>query len=95
VQIEGAKGSARLDANDKAQLRAAATRLKTTLAPVYVTGHAGAERGAAASLSLQRARTVAQYLSAQGVRVWIRFDGIGDQHAKGRPSDRRAEIRAT
>lgn len=47
-----------------------------------------------AGLSLKRARTVAQYLSTQGVRVWIRFDGIGDQHAKGRPSDRRVEIRA-
>ena len=71
-----------------------AARLKTTLTPVYVTGHAGSERGVQAVLSLKRARTVAQCLSAQGVRVWTRFDGIGDQHAKGRPSDRRVEIRA-
>ena len=92
--IAFAKGSARLDASDKAQLLATATRLKSALAPVYVTGHAGSERGTPTALSLQRARAVAQYLSAQGVRVWIRFDGIGDKHAKGRPSDRRAEIRA-
>ena len=57
--IAFAKGSARLDASDKAQLRATATRLKTTFAPVYVTGHAGEERGTPATLSLQRARSVA------------------------------------
>ena len=92
--IAFARGSARLDVSDKAQLRDMATRLKGTLSLVYVTGHAGAERGTPATLSLQRARNVAAYLSSRGVRVWIRFDGIGDQHAKGRPSDRRVEIRA-
>ena len=93
--IAFARGSARLDTSYKAQLRDMAIRLKGTLSLVYVTGHAGSERGTPAALSLQRARNVAAYLSSQGVRVWIRFDGIGDQHAKGRPSDRRAEIRAT
>ena len=95
--IAFAKGSATLDRGDKAQLRAIANKLVRSLAPVYVTGLAGAERrnpGQIRALSVQRARVVAQYLSAQGVRVWIRFDGVGDRYAKGKPSDRRVEVRA-
>ena len=87
------KGSTRLDRGDKTRLRATAKRIQGTFAPIYITGLAGAEGPRAQELSVQRARVVAQYLSAQGVRVWIRFDGIGDKHAKGKPSDRRVEIR--
>ena len=94
--IAFAKGSAKLDRGDKAQLRAAAKQLKASLSQVHITGLAGAaERDTTKirSLSVERARVVAQYLSSQGVRVWIRFDGVGDRFAKGRPSDRRVEIR--
>ena len=94
--ITFARGSAKLDGGDKAQLSAMARELKASLGQVHVIGLAGAEGRSAAktrSLSVQRARVVAQHLSTQGVRVWIRFDGVGDQLAKGKPSDRRVEVR--
>ena len=46
------------------------------------------------NLSIERARNVANYLSSQGVRAWIRFDGYGAiTSSPGIADDRRVEIR--
>ena len=93
--ITFARGSAALDRGDRQALRAMAKKLTPSLSHVYVTGLAGPSTDTTRPrvLSLQRARAVAEFLSAQGVRVWIRFDGVGNRFAKGRPSDRRVEVR--
>ena len=45
-------------------------------------------------LSTRRARNVANYLAARGVRVWVRFDGFGAaSKAVGNWQDRRVDIR--
>lgn len=48
------------------------------------------------NLSLTRAKNVAEYLSARGVRVWIRFEGYGPAtRIVGTPGDRRVDVRWT
>ena len=93
--ITFARGSARLDCVDERELSAMAKRLKGSTTPVYVTGFAGkrSDTKRPGALSLQRARAVAQYLSDQGVRVWIHYSGAGDSRAKGKPADQRVEVR--
>lgn len=91
-------GSAKLDARDRKRLRAIAREVKTSTDRLFVTGFArkgGGSQGELASLSTKRARAAAQYLSKQGVRVWIRYWGAGSLNGTGMASDRRVEVRTS
>jgi outer membrane protein OmpA-like peptidoglycan-associated protein len=93
--IRFAHCSADLDRGDKRALRSMARQIKGTLGVVYVTGFAGrtSDTDKPRAMSMERARAVAEFLASRGVRVWIRFDGLGDRLAKGRERDRRVEVR--
>lgn len=91
-----AGGSSSLDTGDRRQLAAIAKAAKASKAPVFVTGFArkGANTDAVLKrLSTQRARAVAEYLSARGVRVWIRYWGAGSMGGDGTATDRKVEVR--
>lgn len=88
--------SAFLDARDKAELDRIAKEARGSSSRIFVTGFArrgGGTPSDLAAISTQRARAVALYLSARGVRVWIRYWGVGSLHGTGLPADRRVEIR--
>jgi outer membrane protein OmpA-like peptidoglycan-associated protein len=89
--------SAKLDAGDLAQLRAAATLAKSKNMDVLITGFvksAGATTLIEKLLASSRARVVATYLRKLGVKVAIAYAGYG-AYNKTSPSanDRRVEIR--
>ena len=89
-------GSARLDARDKAELRALAQIAKSADQRLFVTGFARKGAGPAdelAALSTRRAKAAATFLVKQGVRVWTRYWGAGSLNGSGTSLDRRAEVR--
>jgi outer membrane protein OmpA-like peptidoglycan-associated protein len=64
---------------------------------VFITGfvrNQGGDPRFQKRLSSDRAQQVAQYLSARGVKTWIRFNGYGPfRNGQGLPQDRRVEVR--
>jgi outer membrane protein OmpA-like peptidoglycan-associated protein len=64
---------------------------------VFITGfvrNQGGDPRFQKRLSADRAQQVAQYLSARGVRTWIRYNGYGAfRNGQGLPQDRRVEVR--
>jgi outer membrane protein OmpA-like peptidoglycan-associated protein len=64
---------------------------------VFITGfvrNQGGDPRFQKRLSADRAQQVAQYLSARGVRTWIRYNGYGAyREGQGLPRDRRVEVR--
>ena len=93
-----AGGSAALDRQDRRQLTQIARAAKASTSPVFVTGFArkGANTDSVLKrLSAQRARSVAEFLAAKGVRVWIRYWGAGSMGGNGTATDRRVEVRTT
>lgn len=90
------EGSAALDAADRRQLRLVARAAHARGTGLLITGYSA--RGSSAestSLSTARARAVANYLSQQGVRVWMHYWGAGSLDSGGTARDPRAEIRTT
>lgn len=91
-------GSSVLDTADKKQLRAIAQQAKASNERLFVTGFARKGVGTKnelASLSTKRAEAAAEYLSEQGVRVWIRYWGAGSLKGTGALTDRRVEVRTS
>jgi outer membrane protein OmpA-like peptidoglycan-associated protein len=87
-----------LDARDKAQLNRLARLLRGQAGLLLISGFARQNLIDGSkflkNLSIERARNVANYLSTQGVRAWIRFDGYGaTTTTPGTADDRRVEIR--
>jgi outer membrane protein OmpA-like peptidoglycan-associated protein len=64
---------------------------------VFITGfvrNQGGDPRFQKRLSADRAQQVAQYLSARGVKTWIRYDGFGPyRKGQGQARDRRVEVR--
>lgn len=89
--------SAKLDAGDMKQLKAAAAYLKTKNLAVLVTGFTQAfGQGATLEilLSTSRAKAVATYLRKLGVNVFISYAGFGAYNKLSPAStDRRVELR--
>lgn len=89
-------GSSKLDTRDKTILNAIANRAKLSGNRLFVTGFARRGGGTAAEqadISRQRAKSVASYLAARGVRVWTRYWGAGALLGHGGAADRRVEVR--
>ena len=87
-----------LDARDRAQLDRLARELRGRAGLLLISGFARQNLIDGSkflkNLSIERARNVANYLSSQGVRAWIRFDGYGAITTEpGTANDRRVEIR--
>jgi outer membrane protein OmpA-like peptidoglycan-associated protein len=87
-----------LDARDKAQLDRVARELRGRAGVLLISGFARQNLIDGSkflkNLSVERARNVANYLSTNGVRAWIRFDGFGAVTSEpGTAADRRVEIR--
>ena len=87
-----------LDTRDRAQLDRLARELRGRAGLLLISGFARQNLIDGSkflkNLSIERARNVANYLSSQGVRAWIRFDGYGATTSKpGTADDRRVEIR--
>ena len=90
--------SAVLDATDKKMLDAAAAKVMNTTKRLFITGFArlgGGAESELAAISTARAKNVATYLAGKGVRVWIRYYGVGALQGTGQWQDRRVEIRAS
>lgn len=87
------QGSATLDAADKQQLRKVAAATKSQNRRLLITGFSSSATGEPTSISTSRARAVTDYLSEQGVRVWMKYWGAGKASLKGSARDRRVEIR--
>ena len=90
--------SATLDAADKKALNVAAARVANSTKRLFITGFARLGGGAdqeLAAISTARAKNVAQYLASKGIRVWIRYYGVGALKGTGQWQDRRVEIRAS
>jgi outer membrane protein OmpA-like peptidoglycan-associated protein len=90
--------SSALDARDRAQLNRLARELRGRGGVLLISGFARQnlidDSKFLMNLSTERARNVANYLSSQGVRAWIRFDGYGAITTKpGTAGDRRVDIR--
>lgn len=90
--------SALLDAADKANLDSIASRLFDKGGLVLVSGFARQNltdsKRFLTDLSVARAAAVANYLSSQGVRAWIRYEGYGAVTTReGTWEDRKVEIR--
>lgn len=91
-------GSAWLDPKDRRQLDVIAQKAKASSQRLFITGFArkgGGRTSELAALSTKRARAVATYLAKQGVRVWLRYWGVGSLNGTGRAADRRVEIRTS
>lgn len=91
-------GSSQLNAAGKTYLKTLARAAMASEARLFITGFARMGGGSDAeltSLSTQRARVVAHYLSSVGVRVWIRYWGAGTMNGSGLTSERRVEIRSS
>jgi flagellar motor protein MotB len=88
-----AQDSATLDATGKQQLRKVAATAKAQNRRLLITGFSSNGTGESTSISTSRAKAVADYLSQQGVRVWMQYWGAGKASVKGLASDRRVEIR--
>ena len=87
-----------LDAGDQARLNQLARELRGRGGLLLISGFARQNLIDGSkflkTLSLERARNVADYLSTKGVRAWIRFDGYGAiTTTPGTADDRRVEIR--
>jgi outer membrane protein OmpA-like peptidoglycan-associated protein len=87
-----------LDAQDKANLDVIANRVFDKGGLVLVSGFARQNltdsKRFLTDLSVARAEAVAKYLSAKGVRAWIRYDGYGAVTKRvGTWEDRKVEIR--
>ncbi|MBU3704054.1 MAG: hypothetical protein FGM42_06735, partial [Ilumatobacteraceae bacterium] len=87
-----------LDANDRAALDRVAVQLIGKGGLVLVSGFARQNlvdsKAFLSQLSIDRAKAVADYLSARGVRAWIRYEGYGAVSRKiGTWEDRKVEIR--
>ncbi|CAB4642806.1 unannotated protein [freshwater metagenome] len=87
-----------LDARDRAQLDRLARELRGRAGLLLISGFARQNLIDGSkflkNLSIERARNVSNYLSSQGVRAWIRFDGYGAITTEpGTANDRRVEIR--
>ncbi|CAB4633901.1 unannotated protein [freshwater metagenome] len=87
-----------LDTRDKARLDRVARQLRGRAGVLLISGFARQNLIDSSkflkNLSVERARNVANYLSSNGVRAWIRFDGYGAITRKpGTTADRRVEIR--
>ena len=87
-----------LDAGDQARLNQLARELRGQGGLLLISGFARQNLIDGSkflkTLSLERARNVADYLSTKGVRAWIRFDGYGAiTTTPGTADDRRVEIR--
>jgi outer membrane protein OmpA-like peptidoglycan-associated protein len=86
-----------LDAEDKKILNRVATYMKNRGGQIVITGMAR-KNGIDSmkflmNLSLERARNVAMYLSSNGVRSWINYDGFGAVTKQiGTPVDRRVDV---
>jgi outer membrane protein OmpA-like peptidoglycan-associated protein len=92
-----AGGSAQLTEEGMAALDRIARQVKARgNGRVFVSGFArqgGGTEQYLAILSKRRAHAVAQYLSARGVRQWIRYWGIGARtEAVGVPDDRQVQV---
>ncbi len=87
-----------LDSTDKAQLDRLAGQLSGKGGLVLVSGFARQNQTDSkrflSSLSVERAKAVASYLSSRGVRAWIRYQGYGAVTSQiGTWEDRKVEIR--
>jgi large repetitive protein len=87
-----------LDVGDQARLNQLARELRGRGGLLLISGFARQNLIDGSkflkTLSLERARNVADYLSTKGVRAWIRFDGYGAiTTTPGTADDRRVEIR--
>jgi outer membrane protein OmpA-like peptidoglycan-associated protein len=86
-----------LDAQARAELRKVVKYADKNGGRVFITGfvrNQGGDPRFQKRLSADRAQQVAEYLSARGVRTWIRYDGYGAyRKGQGRPQDRRVEVR--
>lgn len=86
-----------LDAEDKRILDRVAAYMKNRGGQIVITGMAR-KNGIDSmkflmNLSLERARNVALYLSTNGVRSWINYDGFGAVTKQiGTPVDRRVDV---
>lgn len=90
--------SATLDATDKKALDVATARVANTTKRLFITGFArlgGGAKKELAAISTARAKNVATYLAGKGIRVWIRYYGVGALKGTGQWQDRRVEIRAS
>ncbi len=87
-----------LDSSDKAELDTLAAKIGKKGGLVLVSGFARQNqvdtKGFLRDLSIERAKAVANYLSARGVRAWIRYQGYGATTKQiGTWEDRKVEIR--
>ncbi|CAB4648686.1 unannotated protein [freshwater metagenome] len=87
-----------LDTRDREQLTRLARELRGRGGLLLISGFARQNLIDSSkfltNLSVERARNVANFLSSQGVRAWIRFDGYGAITTRpGSADDRRVEIR--
>ncbi len=87
-----------LDSGDRAQLDRIVAKLSGKGGLLLISGFARQNltdsKGFLSNLSLERAKAVAMYLSARGVRAWIRYQGYGAVTRQvGTYEDRKVEIR--